>query len=388
MIAIRNTLTKIKPQRLFPFKEEISSMGFDIKHSDALAYLRSLPLKSVDLIVTDPPYESLEKYRKIGSTTRLKHSKSSSNDWFEIFPNSKFTELFEELSRVLKNNAHCYIFCDQETMHAMVPIGSKYMKYWKDLVWDKKVFGMGYHYRNQNERILFFEKGKRKLKDLGISDVLPYKRVFRGYPTEKPVSLLEILIYQSTEAGMVVLDPFMGSGSTGVAALRQKCKFKGCDLSKKAVDITYKQLKQEYDYPNTPFFGSAYKKKAFNEYMNLDNFFNVDIAGFSTAVHDVKSTLTKKDAVPEVLEKLTNLQETFESYIDKDDWFFSRCIEAYQENMVSIREELRKLVSILHERKFVVEEYSGEVFDKYSMYDFPYLDRFLSEDDFERILEG
>ena len=58
----------------------------------ALRWLRSLHLESVDMVLTDPAYESLEKYRAIGSTTRLKHSKSSSNDWFTISPNARFPE--------------------------------------------------------------------------------------------------------------------------------------------------------------------------------------------------------------------------------------------------------------------------------------------------------
>src|SRR5678816_1052290 len=89
---------------------------FELAALDAVAWLRDLPDASVDLIVTDPAYESLEKHRAIGTTTRLKHSKASSNDWFVIFPNARFPELFAEAHRVLKKNSHLYLFCDQETM--------------------------------------------------------------------------------------------------------------------------------------------------------------------------------------------------------------------------------------------------------------------------------
>src|SRR6476620_12641547 len=75
---------------------------FQLTQGDAVSWLRTLPAASVDLLVTDPPYESLEKHRAIGTTTRLKHSKASSNDWFAIFPNSRFEELFVEIFRVLK----------------------------------------------------------------------------------------------------------------------------------------------------------------------------------------------------------------------------------------------------------------------------------------------
>ena len=58
---------------------------FALQSADAVQWLQSLPDASVDLVITDPPYESLEKYRAIGTTTRLSHSKASSNDWFKIF---------------------------------------------------------------------------------------------------------------------------------------------------------------------------------------------------------------------------------------------------------------------------------------------------------------
>lgn len=216
---------------------------FHLGHGDAVAFLRSLADDSVDLVITDPPYESLEKHRAIGTTTRLKHSKASSNDWFEIFPNERFEELLAEVYRVLKPNRHFYLFCDAETMFVAKPLGEDAgFKFWKPLVWDKVAIGMGYHYRARYELILFFEKGKRKLNDLGVPDVLAAKRVHRGYPTEKPAQLAETLVSQSTSPGELVLDPFMGSGSTGVAAVRQQRAFLGNDLCIEAVDIARGRL--------------------------------------------------------------------------------------------------------------------------------------------------
>lgn len=207
-----------------------------LSNKDVFEYLKEIPDSTVDLIVTDPPYESLEKHRKIGTTTRLKHSKSSNNDWFPILPNTEFEKLFSEFYRVLKNNTHFYMLCDSETMFIAKPIAESVgFKFWKPLVWDKMSIGMGYHYRSRCEFILFFEKGKRKLVDLGIPDVLTYKRVRNGYPTEKPVDLLEVLIKQSTKDLEIVLDPFMGSGSTGKAALNTNRSFLGNDINSKAI---------------------------------------------------------------------------------------------------------------------------------------------------------
>lgn len=218
---------------------------FGVSQLDAVEWLRTLPAASVDLVVTDPAYESLEKYRAIGTTTRLKHSKASSNDWFQVFPNRRFPELLSEVYRVLRKNSHFYLFCDQETMFVVKPLAEEAgFKFWKPLVWDKMKIGMGYHYRARYELILFFEKGKRKLKDLSVPDIIQHPRIHRGYPAEKPSEVSEILVRQSSEAGQLVIDPFMGSGSAGVAALRQGRRFHGNDICAEAVEVATGRLEE------------------------------------------------------------------------------------------------------------------------------------------------
>jgi site-specific DNA-methyltransferase (adenine-specific) len=210
---------------------------------DAIEWLRTFGDASVDLVVTDPAYESLEKHRAIGTTTRLKHSKASSNDWFTIFPNARFPELFREIFRVLRKNRHFYLFCDPETAFVAKPMAEHAgFKFWKPIVWDKKKIGMGYHYRSRYEFILFFEKGKRKLNDLGVPDIIEVPRVYNGYPTEKPSEVSEVLVRQSTTEGEFVIDPFMGAGSVGVAALKLRRRFAGTDICGEAVDIARERL--------------------------------------------------------------------------------------------------------------------------------------------------
>jgi site-specific DNA-methyltransferase (adenine-specific) len=218
---------------------------FELAALDAVDWLRELPTESVDLVVTDPAYESLEKHRAIGTTTRLKHSKASSNDWFRVFPNSRFAELFSEVFRVLKSDTHFYLFCDAETMFVAKPEAERAgFRFWKPLVWDKRTIGMGYHYRARYELILFFEKGKRRLNDLGVADIITVPRIHRGYPAEKPVRVSEIVIGQSSHTGDVVADPFMGSGSIGVAAVKLGRRFIGTDLNPEAVRWSAQRLRK------------------------------------------------------------------------------------------------------------------------------------------------
>jgi site-specific DNA-methyltransferase (adenine-specific) len=219
------------------------SSDFRTSRVDAVEWLRHFPAATVDLVVTDPPYQSLEKHRAVGTTTRLTHSKASSNDWFRIFPNTRFQELFTEVYRVLKRDAHFYLFCDQETMFVAKPIAESVgFKFWKPLIWDKRQIGMGYHYRARYECVLFFEKGKRRLSDLGIPDIIEAPRVRDGYPTEKPVAVGEVLVRQSSAEGDLVVDPFMGSGAFGVAALNMGRNFAGADICAQAVEISERRF--------------------------------------------------------------------------------------------------------------------------------------------------
>ncbi|RKZ05697.1 site-specific DNA-methyltransferase [Candidatus Fermentibacteria bacterium] len=212
---------------------------------DAFSFLDKLPSESVDLIITDPPYESLEQHRSKGTTTRL------TNDWFPVIRNREFYLLFELLHIVAKPNAHMYIICDDQTSdYAIKAAKNEGWAYWKRIVWDKMQMGMGYHYRNRHEFILFFEKGHRRLNNLGVESILPVKSIRRPkgdparYPTEKPVALIDILINNSSKPGDLVLDPFCGSGSTLVSAKQLGRRYWGCDLTERAVKHSQERLAQ------------------------------------------------------------------------------------------------------------------------------------------------
>lgn len=209
----------------------------EITRADAVDWLRSLEPKSVDLVITDIAYESLEKHRDVGTTTRLK------NDWFPIFPNSRMPALFAALYRVMKPNTHLYFWCDSETMFVAKPIAEAAgFTFWKPLIFDKEAIGMGYHYRATYEFILFFEKGHRNLVDKSIPDLLTHKRIRGKYPTEKPEDLARILVRQSSVHGDLVVDPFAGSGSFGAAAIREGRRFAGCDVQEKTVNLVTQRL--------------------------------------------------------------------------------------------------------------------------------------------------
>ena len=161
------------------------------------------------------------------------------------FPERPVRRAVRELYRVLRKDTHFYLLCDAETMFVAKPEAEHAgFRFWKPLVWDKCTIGMGYHYRARYEFILFFEKGKRRLNDLGIADIITVPRIRGGYPAEKPAEIADVLIRQSSNAGDVVCDPFMGSGSVGIAALRLGRRFFGNDLNPEAVRIAAQRLRE------------------------------------------------------------------------------------------------------------------------------------------------
>ena len=206
---------------------------------DAIKFLESLIPNSIDLMITDPPYESLEKHRKVGTTTRLQ------GEWFPVVENGYFIHFFPAAYKVMKDNTHTYLLCDQETMFCIVTMAKNAgFKFCKFLVWDKMAISTGYHWRNSFECILFFEKGKRRLNNNSWGDIQHIKRL-KGkqyYPTQKPVELLERLIVNSSNEGETVIDPFMGAGSTGVAAINQKRLFIGNDVLPATVEQARRRI--------------------------------------------------------------------------------------------------------------------------------------------------
>lgn len=218
-------------------------LPFQLSSLDAKDWLRGIPAGSVDLVVTDPPYSSKEKHRRRGAKSRFGGGSRTKRPWFAVVPDEYFIELLRLLYGVLKNNRHCYVFCDFDTLAWLVECSvAAGFDVHKPLVWDKLHFGMGYHYRAQYEFILFMSKGKRRLNDRGVADVLPVRKVYLGGPAEKPFALMDTLVRQSTAPGELVIDPFTGTGVVGEAAMNRRCYFFGNDVDPKVVSGAHARL--------------------------------------------------------------------------------------------------------------------------------------------------
>ena len=209
--------------------------------------LPTLPRDSVDLIVTDPPYGV-----NWSGTTR-----SSTSTLGLIVGDDGSLDVPSVIGlalRALSNHRHLYVFGRFD--FSSLPIGGN-----AELIWDKEIPGPSApaHWQYQHEYIFFSVKSRipsnRARGDgngaarLRRGTVLRFKRHnalgAQRHPTEKPVGLLRELIESSSRMGETVLDPFVGSGSTLVAALLEGRKGIGIEIEEKYAEIAAKRLSQQ-----------------------------------------------------------------------------------------------------------------------------------------------
>lgn len=227
-----------------------------IDNCDCLEGLREIPDKSVDLIVTDPPYRLVSGGCKdIGITNsgifRQQYQREAKKGKLFKHNDIPFTEWLPEAYRVLKPGSHCYIMVNGRNLAGLQceceKIGFAYQNL---LTWDKGNVTPSKWYMNRCEFILMLRKGKAKnIKNMGTPSLLaiPNPVGKKTHPTEKPVGLLRILIENSSAPGDVVLDPFVGSGTTAVACLRTGRNYIGFELDERYHAIAQQRIAETVD---------------------------------------------------------------------------------------------------------------------------------------------
>lgn len=201
--------------------------------------LPTFPPESVDMILTDPPYGMSLKPQRRGAKF---HEKDIINDnrldWVAGF--------FEQSYRVLKNNAVAMFFCSHHGVAEFITSAKIAGFDIKNLlVWDKGNFGMGGNWRPCHELVLICTKGRFVTKSNSLKTIIKFTRVHHSksvHPTEKPIDLLEHLISEPDYDPKLILDPFMGSGTTGVAAMNAGRKFIGIELDQGYFDIALARI--------------------------------------------------------------------------------------------------------------------------------------------------
>ncbi len=230
-------------------------MTWEIRQGDALALLRGLDDASVDAVITDPPYcaGAISEAQRTGAAGQgLRSENLKKFGWF-VGDNmgtaglvSLLRDVAFEATRVVKPTGHLLVFCDWRMLPMLEPsIESAGVRYQGLVVWDKGSMGLGNGFRAQHERVMAFTFGAPEYHDQGTPNVLRCARIRsseREHQTEKPPELLDRLVRVVTPAAGLVVDPFCGSGSTGVAALASGRRFIGSDRDLAHVETARRRL--------------------------------------------------------------------------------------------------------------------------------------------------
>lgn len=229
---------------------------------DCLEVMKDIAGGSIDLIITDPPYKIIAGGCRVKAGNNEcsgvfnRRTDNKRTDWVEevrsgkMFKHNtlKFSEWLPDVFRILKDGTHFYVMVNdrnmQEILNAATNVGFQIVNI---LVWKKNNCTPNKFYMKNTEFILMFRKGKaRNINNMGTKQCLEVPNIIGGklHPTEKPAALMQVLIENSSQKGECVLDPFMGSGTTGVACINTNRKFIGIELDEKYFKIAENRIKE------------------------------------------------------------------------------------------------------------------------------------------------
>ena len=203
---------------------------------DCLEVMKKLPDKCVDLVLTDPPYGV--SYKETGKTYMV-------GDTVNLVP-----YFLPEIHRILKDDGAIYMFSSTTKLVDTLPVFNTYFKLHSLIIWDKRIGRIPRHlthYKLRYEPILYGSKGLHRLNsyqdDVFQCDIPRGKK--RVHPTQKPVEVCKYLIENSMKDETIILDPFLGSGTTAVAAKQLGRHFIGIEISEKYCEIARERLAQD-----------------------------------------------------------------------------------------------------------------------------------------------
>ncbi len=214
--------------------------GITIYNGDCRDILPSI--KSCDLILTDPPFFMPATHYQ----SRLTWQRS----WGDTSVMGIFWSVILDLSLpLLQNKGHFITFCNGESFAVFYPEMYRRFDVLKTLVWDKGHIGLGRIWRNQHELIIAgrweatqFHEESANRSDVIVAAVTPSSN--RLHPVEKPMALLETLILPTVGPNEMIIDPFMGSGTTLRAAKDLGRKAIGIETEERYCEIAAKRMSQ------------------------------------------------------------------------------------------------------------------------------------------------
>lgn len=237
-------------------------MDWMIIVGDCIAHLQQMETRSVDAIITDPPYcsgGSTEATRLQAKSQGIASDRSRRDDfkWFagDNMTTAGFVWLMRQVAfeaeRLLVPGGSLLVFCDWRMWANLVPaLESGGLRLQNMIVWDKGSPGMGTGFRPTHELIANLTNGPGRYHSKHGSNVLRFGRVpgaAKEHPTQKPVDLMQALVRVASPKGGLVVDPFCGSGTTGVACMREGRRFIGIERDPEYAAIARRRIASTHE---------------------------------------------------------------------------------------------------------------------------------------------
>ncbi len=226
---------------------------------DSLEVMANLPDESVDVIWTDPPYGEDNNVKRFASCNKSRGIKEQASILNDDVKNMRrvISGTLDHAARILKKDFSAACYCSHggggEDNPSFTWIANRMNKrgmiFFHQVIWDKKNPGTGWRYRRQHELVIVGMRRGSKIAWPGggsstnpgsipnIISISKPRRYGGTHPNDKPPELVQKFLSVHTQAGDMVLDPFLGGGATGVACVRDGLKFIGIELDQKYFDL-------------------------------------------------------------------------------------------------------------------------------------------------------
>ncbi len=219
-------------------------MNIDLRLGDCIEVMKTIEDNSIDLVVTDPPY----KMTKQGNSCRPNYMKSGMGD--DLFdgklPNTE--EWMEMCFNKLKDNSHFYVFTNINSLPGFLNTAKNCgFKLHNIISMIKDTKMPNRWYLKYTELVLFFRKGKAfPINDMTSRDYefveMPTQKNGKIHISQKPYSFIEKLVTNSSKENDIVLDPFSGSATTGLACKNTNRKYIGIEKNEESYKDSIERL--------------------------------------------------------------------------------------------------------------------------------------------------
>lgn len=241
-------------------RKYIDTLNSQLLMGDCVKVMRTIPVDSIDCIITDPPYNlGLFMHNRNTNLRKMRKNQFAYAGWDNMeYKKWKINmgKFMEQCARVSKKSASLVVFMSVLKVADIVELAQKYGYYYKTTgVWHKlnpMPRNMNIHYVNSTECWIYFvykdtsgtfNNNGLVLHDFLESSITPASEKKHGnHPTQKPLKILNELITTLTNPNDIILDPFMGSGSTCVSAALNGRRYIGIELSEKYATIAQKRI--------------------------------------------------------------------------------------------------------------------------------------------------